>query len=89
MAKLSLKDRLPREYNYRALYEVIRVLEDQVNMLSEGRAFAYHGAVDSKPTSTDAAPGDWVKNSDPEAGGYFGWVYTEDDGWKGFGEIEA
>lgn len=90
MSKLSLRDRLPVGYDYRALFDIISRLEDQINNLSEGRASAYHGAASAAPTTGSWVVGDWVKNSAPTSTGYFGFVCTVSGTpgtWKGFGVI--
>jgi hypothetical protein len=35
------------------------------------------------------SPGDVVFNSDPESGGYLGWVYTTNNEWEEFGSIKS
>lgn len=90
MSKLTLRERLTQGYDYRALYEIISKLEDQVNNLSEGRASAYHGALTAAPTTGTWVVGDWIKNSAPASAGYFGFVCTVSGTpgtWKGFGVI--
>lgn len=85
MSKLALSQRIPRAYDPQIFTEIVRQFEAQVNALSEGSAFAYHGSVIGIPTST-AGLGDWAKEASPVSGGYFGYVYTT-TGWKGFGVI--
>lgn len=90
MSKLSIRDRFPLAWDYRALYRIVSELETQVNALAEGRASAYHGALTAAPTTGDWVVGDWVKNSAPTSGGYFGFVCTVSGSpgtWKGFGVI--
>jgi hypothetical protein len=86
LSKLALVDRVPSEYNRQVITALFRLIEQQVNQLSEGSANAYHGAVTGIPTSTEVALGDWAKEAAPTSGGYFGYVYTT-TGWKGFGVI--
>lgn len=88
MSKLNLKDRVPRNYDAAEFADLLYSIQDQVNRLTEGRQSAYHGASTAAPSTGTWVSGDWVKNSAPTAGGYFGWVYTP-SGWKGFGVIEA
>ena len=83
--KLALVDRVPSEYNRPVITSLFRLIEQQVNQLTEGSANAYHGKVTGIPTTT-AALGDWAKEATPTSGGYFGYVYTT-TGWKGFGVI--
>lgn len=85
MSKLAISQRVPRQYDSQTLTELFRQLEQQVNALSEGSAFAYHGSVSGIPTTT-VGLGDWAKEASPVSGGYFGYVYTT-TGWKGFGVI--
>lgn len=85
MSKLAISQRVPRTYDPLTITELFRQLEQQVNALAEGSAFAYHGAVAGIP-STTAGLGDWAKEASPVSGGYFGYVYTT-TGWKGFGAI--
>lgn len=90
MSKLALKERLTQGYDYRALYEIIGKLEDQVNRLTEGRASAYHGAGTAAPTTGAWVAGDWIKVSNPTSAGYFGYVCTVSGTpgtWRGFGVI--
>jgi hypothetical protein len=74
------------------MMDVIRTLETQLNLLSEGAAAGYHGARAAAPTTGTWSQGDWVKNSSPSATGWFGFVCVTGGTpgtWKGFGEIEA
>lgn len=92
MSRLTLKHKVRKQYDQRAIQEVVEELENQVNRLSEGRQFAYHTSATSAPTGGDWVLGDWVKNSEPSAGGYFGWVCVTSGTpgtWKGFGVIQA
>jgi hypothetical protein len=87
-----LKDRVPRTYDPQVISELFRLVEAQLNGLTEGRAGVYHGAATAAPTTGDWVRGDWVKNSEPSAGGYFGWVCVTTGSagtWKGFGTIQA
>lgn len=76
--KLNLVDRLPPEY--RALFDIMRDIQTQVNMLSEGYITASHTATTAAPTAGNWNKGDFIRNSNPsEAGGagskyvIFGW----------------
>jgi hypothetical protein len=92
MSKLVLKDRVPRTYDPQTIAELFRQIEAQLNQLTEGRASAYHGAMNAAPTTGDWVRGDWVKNSEPSASGYFGWVCVTGGTpgtWKGFGVIQT
>lgn len=88
MSKLFVSQKVPPSYNRASIFEIIGLVERQANQLAEGFQNAYHNSSDTVPTTTQAVPGDWVKNNQPSPGGWFGWVYTVSDGWKGFGEIE-
>lgn len=90
MSKLTLKDRVPREYDPQIFTEIVRQVETQVNNLSEGRAAAYHGGMTAAPTTGTWVRGDWVFNSAPTSGGYWGFtcvVGGTPGTWKGFAAI--
>lgn len=92
MSKLSGSVRISQDYNRQTLFDVIRKIEEQVNMLSEGGQSAYYGSLTAAPTTGDHVAGDWVKNSAPSAGGYFGWICVTSGTpgtWKGFGVIQT
>lgn len=83
MSKLAIKDRVPRKYDPQVFSDVVRQLEEQINLLSEGRARAYHGALTAAPTLGSWARGDEIKNSEPSvlgpAGSRYvitGWICT-------------
>ena len=45
-----------------------------------------HTLSNTQPTLS-GNPGDIVYNSDPSDGGYVGWVYTQDNDWRRFGNV--
>lgn len=88
--KLSLREKVPAEYNRQALAEIIRQLEFQVNQLAEGYVFARHTAATSAPTAGTWARGDIVWNSAPAVAGYIGFVCVAagtPGTWASFGQI--
>ena len=90
MSKLTLSQRVPRVYDSAIITELFRMIEAQVNQLTEGRASAYHGAMSAAPATGTWVVGDWVKNSAPASAGYFGFVCTvggTPGTWRGFGVI--
>lgn len=71
----------------RALTDYFRLIEQQVNQLTEGQIAAVTNAATAIPTAA-AQVGDFIRNSNPtEAGSVsskyviIGWVYTA-TGWK-------
>ena len=90
--KLAVSQRVPSQWNREAIADILRSIEMQVNLLAEGKSSAYHGAGTAAPTAGTFARGDWVKNSEPSAGGVFGWVCVTGGTpgtWKTFGAIAA
>lgn len=90
MSRLSLFKRVSNQFNPSVIAELFRLVENQVNQLSEGRISARHGANTAAPTTGDWAQGDIVWNSAPSSAGYIGWVCTVSGTpgtWKGFGLI--
>jgi hypothetical protein len=90
VSKVNVSSRLPREYDYAALADILRQIEAQLNLLSEGRQSAYHGSMTAAPTTGTWTKGDWIKNSNPASAGYFGFVCTASGTpgtWKSFGLI--
>lgn len=90
MSKLSLTQRVPRQYDPQIISELFRLVELQLNTLTEGRASAYHGSATAAPTTGAWVIGDWIKNSAPASAGYFGFVCTVSGSpgtWKSFGLI--
>jgi hypothetical protein len=84
--RLELTNEVPSAYNPQAWNRIITKLQNQINMLSEGRLVARHNAVSSVPTTGAYAIGDFVPNSDVQELGsssskYFiaGWVCTDTD----------
>lgn len=92
MSKVDISWKVPRTYNPEVIESLFKSVADQLALLSEGKQGAYYGARTSAPTSGKWARGDWVKNSEPSAAGYFGWVCVasgEPGTWKGFGVIQS
>lgn len=58
----------------RALSSTLRGIINQLNALSDGTGTANTTARTSPPTTGAYAPGDFIRNSAPSAGGVFGWV---------------
>ena len=90
--KIAVAQSVPREWNQDRIIAAIQQIENQLNLLAEGRSTAYHGARTAAPTTGDWSRGDWVKNSEPSAGGNFGWVAVTGGSpgtWKAFGTIAA
>lgn len=92
MSKLNGSQRLPREYDHVSMTEIMRLIEEQVNLLSEGRLSARYASASSIPTTGTNARGDIVWNSAPSAGGTIGWVCVTagtPGTWKTWGAISA
>jgi hypothetical protein len=93
LSKLKhLTNSIPATYDRASFVKIIEPLVRQVDDLSEGRKSAYHGEVSAAPTIGEHVRGDWVKNSLPDASGYFGWICIASGTpgtWKGFGLIAA
>ena len=92
MSKVTVSWKVPRTYNPERIEDLFKQIEDQINLLAEGKQVAYYGARTAVPTSGKHSRGDWFKNSEPSAAGYFGWVCTasgEPGTWKGFGVIQS
>lgn len=65
--KLSLANRIPRDYNAATFQEIVRFLEEQSNLHAEGKLRARHGAMTAAPTIGNWEKGDFVWNSSPSA----------------------
>jgi hypothetical protein len=74
--KLFLSQRVPRQYDQRAVSELFRDVEQQGNQLAEGRVNARHAAATAAPTAGDWARGDQVDNSEPSVAGSAGSQYV-------------
>jgi hypothetical protein len=79
--RLSLVDRMCREWDVAVIADILRQIEQQVNDLADGRISARDGAMTAAPTAGNYVKGDFVWNSNPsEAGGagskyvLLGWV---------------
>jgi hypothetical protein len=62
----------PRELDLRLL----RDITNQVNAITEGQAYAFHGAMTAAPTTGTWNQGDMVKNSTPAEQGTAGSKYV-------------
>ena len=58
----------------RALTMTLRAVINQLNALSDGTLNAVTTAQAAAPTTGAHARGDFIRNSQPTAGGVFGWV---------------
>ena len=58
----------------RALTLCLRAIIHQLNALSDGTLNASTTALAAAPTTGQHARGDFIRNSQPTAGGVFGWV---------------
>ena len=86
MSKVGVSRKVPRTYNAERLEELFAQLEEQINLLSEGKISARYAARSSAPTGTGFR-GDFVSNLEPEelgtAGGKYvvgGWLCTSSGG---------
>lgn len=92
LSKLFISPRVPQQYDAGQIARLFRELETQLDLLSTGRQGAYYGALTAAPTTGTYEAGDWIKNSSPSAGGWFGFICVTAGSpgtWKGFGAIEA
>jgi len=87
---ISVAQRVPAQWSRVEMLEVIRALEQELNLLSAGR-LSVRGRAASVPTVGSYAVGDIVFNSAPTAGGTIGWVCTDDSPltFKTWGAIAA
>ena len=83
MSKLATSARVPMTYEAGIWRMIVRELEQQMNLTTEGYVSAFHTALTAAPTTGTWAQGDFVKNSAPsEAGGagskyvVIGWICT-------------
>lgn len=58
------------------LLKLLREITNQVNAITEGQSYAFHGAMTSAPTTGSWAVGDMVKNSSPTELGTTGSKYV-------------
>lgn len=63
--RLTLGQRLGREYDQGTIYDILQQVEQQVNDLADGRISARDGAATAAPTSGNYVKGDIVWNSNP------------------------
>lgn len=90
--KIVLSPRIPGTWNQEQFISLMREIEQQVNLLAEGRLSARHFAMTAAPSAGKFTRGDIVWNSTPSAAGFIGWVCVtggEPGTFKGFGAIEA
>lgn len=79
MSKLVIAQRLPVKYDRGLIQELVRLTEEQINSLAEGRIIARHAAVSAIPTSGNYSKGDIVWDSAPAITNgriRLGWVST-------------
>lgn len=74
--KLALRNRLPANYSQGLLQTLFGEIENQVNLLAEGRLAGRHFTATSIPTTGDFARGDIVWNSTPSEAGSAGSKYV-------------
>lgn len=67
--KLSIRRKVPRDYNPQVFAEIVGDMERTVNLLIEERLVAYDNALTAVPTTGDWAKGDFVRNSNPSEAG--------------------
>jgi len=72
--KLSLRQRVPHEYQPAEFQTLLGEVEQQVNLLAEGRLAGRHFTAASIPTVGSFARGDIIWNSAPISGGTVGWI---------------
>ena len=90
MSKLTLANRVRREYDQQMLSDVIFAIQNQLNAISEGRVSAKHNSSSVIPNASshpNAVPGDTVSNIGASSGGYVGWVYLVSGSWTTYGAI--
>jgi hypothetical protein len=78
--RLNVENEVPTTYNLQPIKRIFKRLQDQLNLLSEGRLVAKNNAVASVPTTGDYAVGDFVPNSTISELGAGGSKYIL-DGW--------
>lgn len=74
--KISVEQRLPIEYNRSVFSEIFRLVQNQINSLSEGLLSANYSATTSAPTTGTYARGDFIRNSEPSEAGSVGSKYV-------------
>lgn len=79
--KLSVDQRLPIEYSRGVFAEIMRLLQNQINALSEGVLVAHYSATTAAPTTGTYAQGDFIRNSAPTESGTAGSKYVI-HGWQ-------
>ena len=82
MPRLFLEQYLQKEYDSALMAELMRIIEDAVNKLSEGRIYQHYNAASAAPTGTTVAyqVGDKVWNISPTPAGSAGSEYVV-TGW--------
>lgn len=78
MAKINITQRVNADPN---LFDLLRRIAYQLNLLSEGAISAKYNALAAPPTSGKWARGDWVENSAPSELGATGAKYVV-QGWR-------
>lgn len=81
--RLSLSQRVSKEYLRSTFFDLMRDIETKVNNLAEGRLAGRHNAQTAAPTTGVNAQGDFVPNSNPSVLGspgsryvITGWICT-------------
>lgn len=64
MSKVYLVPKVPNEYNFHSMTDIIRQIETQLNNLSENRIEAKYNARAAVPTTGIFKKGDFIPNSD-------------------------
>ena len=76
MSRLASTQRLPRDYNLQSVESIFRLIDTQVNALSEGRLAGTYNASTAAPTTGTYAIGDFIRNSAPAELGGAGSMYV-------------
>lgn len=90
--RIAVAQQVPFQWNQDRMIQILRAIETQLNLLSEGRIAGRHFTAAAAPTAGDFARGDIVWNSAPEAAGTVGWICVTGGSpgtFKAFGTIAA
>lgn len=80
MSKVYLVPKVPNEYNFHSMTDIVRQIETLLNSLAESRIEAKFNARPTVPTTGSFKQGDFVPNSAPTELGAGGSKYVI-EGW--------
>jgi len=72
--RINVDQEIPRDYDAGVFTRILRRITQQLNLFSEGFVQAATNATTGPPTTGTYQQGDFIRNSAPGSGEFFGWV---------------